>query len=208
MTLPPNIQIDPIEEEDLPIIDLAGALTKLAAAQTEVAGLLSNAAPGAKVTAAWSRVVTLFGRQFFLAPAMWSRYAGPTDLDWKSVEFDTSTLADVPDDKIGVYGISIIPPIQHPPQGDYLIYVGMTKDQNLRQRYGQHLDKVTNYSLAQYKLSDAVRLWHGWLKFSYAPVVDATTIEAIEGELIAASLPPCNQRFPAGVLKMVNALRD
>ena len=190
------------------VIDPASPLTKLAAFGPEILEKVKAVQPGDRVDASWAPIVKIFGRTFYLAPVMWLRFQGPDDLQWDYVDFSEDTLQMVPSKSHGVYGIQVLPPMNIPPGPSYLIYIGETHDQSLQQRYEQHLKKLTRRDNKQPKLSDAVKLWNGYLRFYFAPVEDRSKIKSIEAELIGSHLPPCNQKFPAGVQSMIDALRE
>ena len=194
--------------EEPEVIDPASPLTKLAAFGPEIWQKVKAAQPGDRVDASWALTVKFFGRMFYLAPVMWLRFQDLDDLEWDYVDFSEDTVTRVPSDSHGVYGIQVLPPMNIPPGPSYLIYIGETHDQSLQQRYEQHLKKLTRHDNVQPKLSDAVKLWSGYLRFYFAPVEgDRSKIKSIEAELLGAHLPPCNQKFPAGVQSMIDALR-
>ena len=190
------------------MIDPASPLTKLAAFGPEILQMVKAVQPGDSVDASWAPMVRIYRRTFDLAPVMWLRFQRPDDLKWDYVDFSEDTLPMVPSNSHGVYGIQVLPPMNIPPGPSYLIYIGETHDQSLQQRYEQHLKKLTRRDNIQSKLSDAVKLWDGYLRFYFARVEGRSKIKSIEAELIGAHLPPCNVRFPAGVQSMINALRE
>jgi len=142
---------------------------------------------------------------FTIWPKLWKKYQRklPTRFKWLSYPFNSRSKGSVPE-KAGIYTFVVKPNIaQH--CCSYLMYVGVTVDQTLRQRFAQYLRE---------KSSPSGRLQIRWLfkKYSHenlsfccATLPKTINLEKIEKYLIDAFLPPFNRRIPGEVGKIKRA---
>ena len=92
-------------------------------------------------------------------------------LPWNSVNYGDAGLAQVPDDKRGIYAFAVrIEDDVFPPHG-YILYIGIAgrnSNRSLRARYKDYLNpkKV----LKRERIARMIGTWHPVLQFLFAPV--------------------------------------
>lgn len=140
--------------------------------------------------------------RMFLVPRLWDEYPATTPLNWSSYPFGAGSKPLVPD-LPGVYAFLIVPGIAGNLNVSYLMYVGKT-DRPLRQRFAEYLLEATSDQVRP-KLVTTLALYPKHCHFACAPVPAGVDPEAVEAELLAAYVPPGNDRLPAKVSRIVKA---
>ena len=143
-------------------------------------------------------------KRFILSPSQWAGYANPTVLRWKRVKFSASNVASVPSSN-GVYSFVVDPEICNHPATHYLLYIGRARGVTLRGRFGDYLrEQVKDKGRPHMKMM--LNKWKDHLWFYYAEVPDASAIDALEEDLLAAYLPPFNRSFPATIREVIHVV--
>ena len=136
--------------------------------------------------------------KFTLSPKFWNELSLEQTLDWRRVKFDSDLVDCVPDDLIGVYSFVIEPGVANHSLS-YLLYIGMTKDQNFRARYRQYLQHRDSQDTKWIHVKYMLREWSDQLVFYYAPLDDPQTVKETEDRLLEAFIPPIPRRYPATI---------
>lgn len=143
-----------------------------------------------------NREVGDFRLAFILSPDKMRR--DDYDLDeliWDSIHFgDPAEIYKIPDDKRGVYVLSICHPSKVLPPHGYVIYGGIAgrrSNRSLRERYKDCL----NVKRLQKRphLAYAIGTWQDVLRFYFAPVDDGVSsedLEKLEKQINTALMPP------------------
>jgi hypothetical protein len=81
------------------------------------------------------------------------------------------------------------------------MYVGMVKNQGLRDRYKQYLaeEKKDLQKAKRAHVTEMLQAWKDRLHFYYAELPATVDVIQVEDALLAAFLPPFNREFPATV---------
>ena len=142
---------------------------------------------------------------FCLWPKSWQEYSGNPGLtlNWQECQFVTGEVDNVPNDP-GLYSFLIQPRLAGHPSCSYLMYVGKTKA--LRQRFRQYLREKERES-GRPKVVRLLNKYPDNLFFCYTVLPDVSHIDEAEQALIGAFLPPCNDKLPAKVRVVMEALR-
>jgi len=152
---------------------------------------------------AWDDAVSLLKQyrveKYILCPKFWTEYANKK-LKWKKTKFSKKGLKKLPDDKPGLYSFLAQPDVAGHIAITYLLYIGETTKQSLRERVSDYLNENSKKK-ARVPIRSMIRKWpdHLWLYF--VPIDDVTTIKTLEEDLIKAYIPPFNQKFTAQVGK-------
>lgn len=116
-------------------------------------------------------------------------------LNWNSIRFgDEDAIETVPDDKRGVYALTICHPSKVLPSHGYVLYIGIAGRRSkrpLRARYKDYLNEKR--VLKRPALAYAIGTWEEVLRFYFAPVDDkfpSKDLERLERQLNTALLPP------------------
>jgi hypothetical protein len=134
-------------------------------------------------------------------PRQWKKYRAPKNLRWRSLEFSDDARGKVPR-KPGVYAFSVKPSVANLGVS-YLMYVGMT-NRTLRERFAEYL-KERSPNRGRPKLAMLFHHYRGFVHFNYAYVKPPHTLKQVEDRLLAAFVPPANDRLPATISKVVRA---
>ncbi|MBY0358217.1 MAG: hypothetical protein K2W82_09475 [Candidatus Obscuribacterales bacterium] len=142
---------------------------------------------------------------FLMWPAAWKKYKEATGLKWKSVQFDAQKKKSIPEEP-GVYAFIIMPEKSAGLQPTYLVYIGQTTKQTLRERFGQYITEISS-GKGRPKLVANLPKYVGYTYFFYAviPAGGKATPEAIEDQLLGGFVPPFNTEFKGEVGKFVRA---
>jgi len=142
---------------------------------------------------------------FCLWPKMWQEYSKTTNrsFKWRENKFAITEVEKVPD-KAGLYTFLIEPRVANHPSCSYLMYVGQTG--NLRIRFQQYLKEKDRES-GRPKVVRLLNKYPDYLFFCYTILSNTQNIDILEQALISAYIPPCNDRLPASINKVVEALR-
>ena len=145
--------------------------------------------------------------RFVLHPERWTACPvnGPLPkLKWKRVRFDAAGVATLPNNKQGIYSFFAEPEIAEHAAVRYLLYVGETHSQSLRERVRSYLTESSKQKPRVHIVEMIDRYPdHLWL---YYAVVNNMQVEQVENELLAAYLPPFNREFPAVVADLVRGI--
>ena len=141
--------------------------------------------------------------KFTLSPKFWDELSLQRTLTWHRVKFDADLVDSVPDDLFGVYSFVVEPGVANH-KLSYLLYIGMTRDQNFRARYKQYLRHRDAEDTSWIHVKYMLREWYDQLIFYYAPLEDPDIVKDTEDRLLEAFLPPIPRAFPATVRRAVS----
>lgn len=120
------------------------------------------------------------------------------DLVWNSIPYGDEHIADVPNDRRGIYAFAVCSEGGSvlPPHG-YVLYIGIAgrkSDRSLRARYRDYLNmkKV----LKRDRIARMISVWRSVLRFYFAPVgpeFSSEDLEELEKQLNGALLPPLSE---------------
>ncbi len=145
--------------------------------------------------------------EFTIWPKLWKKYSGrrQTKFRWRSYPFNSGSKANIPK-KAGIYTFIVNPNIaQH--RCSYLMYVVVTVDQTLRERFGQYLREKRNPSGRPQIFWLLNKYSHKNLLFCCATCPKTKNLEKIEEYLIEAFVPPFNRRIPGQVGRIKRVFR-
>lgn len=134
-----------------------------------------------------------------LSPTRWKKYNNKTPLVWSMVKYDKSQKSNIPDNKGGVYTFVVMPGIGNHPHCSFLLYVGKTERQTLRERFLQYFGEEKRKG-GRIHIQAMLGNWKEYLWFCFATIDDENNIESVEDDLISAFVPPFNRVFK-GILK-------
>ena len=152
---------------------------------------------------AWEDAVSILKKyhvsKYILCPQHWSDYSNQL-LRWRKVKFTQKGVLKLPGDKPGLYSFIVQPNVGGHKAVNYLLYIGETTKQSLRDRCSSYLTEPGKKK-ARVPIRSMVRKWpdHLWLYF--VALNDVSKIKQLEEDLIKAYLPPFNQQFTALVGK-------
>jgi len=149
------------------------------------------------------RDAKLHQHSLILWPARWKEYRSASLLKWKTRVFAPKARKGIPD-KPGVYAF-LIQPRTAGINVSCLMYIGKT-DRSLKTRFGEYLSEAES-AAGRPALSVVLKLYAGYLRFSYAPVMRTGMAGEVEERLIQAFLPPLNRQYPAKVRRVMAAFR-
>lgn len=137
--------------------------------------------------------------RFVLWPRQWNLAAKDQYL-WHTCRFESSSRSSVPDHS-GVYTFLIQPEICGHPACSYLMYVGKAK--SLQSRFGNYLSEMRRET----GRPRIVRLLNKypqntWFCFT---LVAWDEVSKVEDMLIETYIPPCNDKFPAYIARVLKA---
>ena len=138
-----------------------------------------------------------FRLKFILSPDKMRRDDYDIDeLNWDSIHFgDVNELEKIPDDKRGVYALTICHPNKVLPLHRYVIYIGIggrRSNRPLRERYKDYLNEKC-VQKTRPALAYAIGTWQDVLRFYFAPVNDGFSsedLEKLEEQINTALMPP------------------
>jgi excinuclease UvrABC nuclease subunit len=152
---------------------------------------------------AWNDAVSVLKKyhvsRFILCPQHWSEYSNIV-LTWRKVQFTAKGVARLPDDKPGLYTFIVQPNVGGHTAIKFLLYIGETTKQSLRDRCADYLPEARKKK-ARVPIRSMVRKWPDHLWIYFAAVEEPSVIKQLEEDLIKAYLPPFNQQFTAHVGK-------
>ncbi len=138
--------------------------------------------------------------RMILSPQNWRACALPVKLTWRAVKFDRVNMNRVPDKAKGVYTFVVKPGIANHPSCAYLMYVGKTEKQVLRDRFSQYFaEKDKGEESRRPHVTEMLQKWEDFLWFCFAEISNIAEIKRVEDELLTAYLPPSNHTFPSKV---------
>lgn len=140
--------------------------------------------------------------EFCLWPERWSEFRNASfGAAWKTVAMKAAEAIGVPEAP-GIYTLVVQPGLANHPFCSYVMYVGKTEKQGLRARFKQYLKKQRRP-----KIQRLIQKYGDNLSFCYCQFEPVEQVDQAEKDLIAALLPPCNDRLPAAVSKIVGAFQ-
>jgi hypothetical protein len=143
--------------------------------------------------------------EFTIWPKLWRKYLrGPqTRFRWRSYPFNSRSKGSVPE-TAGIYTFVVNPDIaQH--CCSYLMYVGRTVNQTLRERFAEYLREKRN-SNGRPQIVWLLNKYSDRNLFFCCTTCDKTDdIEKLEEDLIEAFVPPFNRRIPGKVGRIKRA---
>ena len=144
-------------------------------------------------------------RAFILAPRMWQNCNLDVDLQWQAVRYGENYRDGVPTDSFGIYAFVLVPEITGPPETAYLLYIGKTK-RPFRTRFREYLTDESDDWAAR-PIDRALKRWHDYIWFHFAPMEDPALLESTEETLINACIPPCNYKFTGTIGGAIGAFK-
>lgn len=145
--------------------------------------------------------------RFILWPSMWKTF----DIElspnkWQEYKFKKSIKKTIPDRK-GVYSFVIKPNVAGHPSCSYLMYIGQTTDQTLRERFGQYVAEQKGKGKVRPKVAYILNKYKNHLFFVCMPIDDPLSPKTVESKLIKALLPPVNDTntFPSEIKRIIKA---
>ena len=118
------------------------------------------------------------------------------ELDWDSIHFgDPAEIEKVPDDKRGIYALTVCHPSEILPPHGYVLYIGIAgrrSDRALRERYKDYLNEKQIQKVRP-ALAYAIGNWQDVLRFYFAPVdagLSSENLEGLEERINTALMPP------------------
>ena len=137
---------------------------------------------------------------FFLHPTYWLKCACDDIASWQMVKLSQAGKDYVPSEP-GIYTLLVQPGIVCHPACSYLMYVGKTT--TLKRRFREYLHEAQRET-GRPKIMRLITKYpdHTWFCFR---IVSAENLERVEDALIAAYLPPANDKFPAEVRPAIGA---
>ena len=140
--------------------------------------------------------------EFILWPQKWGAYNLLDLFDWEIHPFQPDQIENIPREP-GIYSFVIQPGIASHPYCSYLMYIGKTK-RTLRVRFCEYLREQDDEA-GRPNILRLLNKYQGYLHFCCSTIDEKERIGEIEDELIKAFLPPCNDRLPAGVHRVIGA---
>jgi len=137
---------------------------------------------------------------FILWRKQWRAYSG-NSLEWQCFKFTKAGLNDVPR-KPGVYAFLVQPRLEVSLEVSYLFYIGKT-DRTLRQRSKEYLSDYLRGD-GRPRIINLLSKYKSYLYFACAPT---DTPQQVEDTLLAAFIPPGNDKLPVSVRRIVRAFR-
>ena len=141
--------------------------------------------------------------RFVLSPSLWAEFTIPITLDWKVVKYDKREKGKLPQ-VAGVYTFIVRPGIANHPECSYLLYVGKTDRQTLRDRFLQYFSEAKKEKGREH-IKLMLNTWESNLWYCFAEISNTTIIDDIENALLTAYVPPMNRDFKGKLGKALKA---
>lgn len=141
----------------------------------------------------------------FMWPEHWQKYKEPSVLTWDSVPFEASQKSSLPDQP-GVYAFIIQAEMSAGLQPSYLVYIGQTTNQTLKERFGQYLREIGK-GIGRPKLVAHLPLYEGHTHFHFAEIPNGSAVRPkdVESKLLSGFVPPFNSDFEGEVSEFRSA---
>ncbi|MVS99780.1 hypothetical protein [Devosia marina] len=159
--------------------------------------------------------IAKFNLNFILSTDQFGRTDFVIDpLHWESIGYaDDAAIANVPNDRRGLYAFAICKTSAVLPPHCYVLYIGIAgkggSTRSLRARYRDYLN--TKKVLKRERIARMIGTWHPVLRFYFAPVDNAVTsaqLEELEKQLNSTLLPPFAEGdLEAGIKQQRRAFR-
>jgi len=140
--------------------------------------------------------------EFVLWPRQWSAHSSTDTFSWNSVRLSLHNSPAVPTTS-GIYTLLVQPGLFNHPACSYLMYVGQAK--SLRRRFSDYLNREKR-STGRPKIFRLLNMYPNQAVFCFT-IIPASDLDRIESALLNAFIPPCNDRFPAEVQRIIGAFR-
>lgn len=131
-------------------------------------------------------------------------------LQWQSIGYGDAEIANVPDDRRGIYAFAISKESTILPPHGYVLYIGIAgrkSNRSLRARYRDYLN--AKQVLKRERIARMIGTWHPVLRFYFAAVDNAITsdqLEEMERQLNSTLIPPFSEGdLEAGLKKQRRA---
>ena len=148
-----------------------------------------------------------FKHWFILSPTQWVGYEPLVELEWNEVPFADGNENVIPPGEKGVYTFVLCPSIANHNKISYLLYVGMTINQDFKTRFKQYLRDRDTSKPRRKHITVMLTKWDGYLQFCYAKIDDTTKIFETEQRLQAAYIPPFIRTYPSQIRGAMQVLR-
>lgn len=133
-------------------------------------------------------------------------------LHWESISYGEAEIANIPDDRRGLYAFAICKQSTVLPPHGYVLYIGIAgrkSNRSLRARYRDYLNERS--VLKRERIARMIGAWHPVLRFYFAAVDNAVTsaqLEELERQLNSTLLPPFAEGdLEAGIKQQRRAFR-
>ena len=144
-----------------------------------------------------NREVGNFRLEFILSPDKMQRVDYDVEeLSWDSIRFgDNAAIGKTPNDKRGIYALTICHPSKVLPPHGYVVYIGIAgrrSNRTLRERYKDYLNEKKVLKNRP-RLAYAIGTWQEVLRFYFAPIDDGVSsevLEKLEEQINTALMPP------------------
>lgn len=132
-------------------------------------------------------------------PTLWKQYKDPAVLTWDKVPFDASQKKLLPD-RPGVYAFIVTAEMSAGLQPSYLLYVGQTSHQTLKERFENYLYEIGS-GIGRPKLVAYLPLYDGYTYFHFAEIPSGSALKPkdVERNLFNGFVPPLNSQFEGEV---------
>jgi hypothetical protein len=151
-----------------------------------------------------------FNQDFILSSILWAAHSSTHIYSWKRVRFKKSNSKAIPD-KPGIYCFVIRPEVASLDEIGYLMYIGeagASSKNTLRKRFNSYFSEKAR--LKRPYITYLLNKWQDHLHFYHCAVdpTQATSLLALESELIGTFIPPYNVNdFPVNIAAPVKAFR-
>lgn len=134
-------------------------------------------------------------REFFMNPEVWRSFKPKVKLEWKEVKFTPAARSKIPKQR-GIYAFIVRSPSEFLPSHGFVMYIGITGDQNSRTLRNRYQDYVREQKeMRRPRLHYLLTKFSKDLIFSYAPIPDPNEdLATLETTLCDAIIPPMNER--------------
>ncbi|UKK94115.1 hypothetical protein L7D45_18100 [Brucella pseudogrignonensis] len=157
--------------------------------------------------------IAKFNINFILSTDQFGRNDFIVDpLHWQSIGYGEAEIANVPDDRRGLYAFAVCKTSTVLPPHSYVLYIGIAgrkSDRSLRARYRDYLNEKK--VLKRERIARMIGTWHTVLRFYFASVDNAVTsdqLEELEKQLNSTLLPPFAEGdLEAGIKQQRRAFR-
>ena len=141
---------------------------------------------------------------FLLWPRQWTAYNFQDSFDWQIHPFQQDQKKNIPRQP-GIYSFVIKPGIISYPDCLYLMYIGKA-EYGLQHRFNRYFSEQNNPE-GRPKIVGLLNRYQGSLHFCCSVIKQKERIVEIEKALIGAFLPPCNDRLPAGIHRVIGGFQ-
>lgn len=148
-----------------------------------------------------------YRQSFILWPTRWREFNKKVKAKfvWQVFPLKRAAAPKIPDIP-GIYSFIVQPAIADHPHCSFLMYVGMTGKQTLRDRFGQYLGQEQGPK-GRPHIIHLMSLYRQNLVFCCSPVPAGMTAAEAEDALLAAYIPPYCKDLPAEVSRIIGGLR-